>query len=72
MCDEAVSSLLKAVTHAARGATAPRVKTERSILSGGRQPAVEGCAAVSGQGRILRLRRGPYPGSAQDAHVFSE
>ena len=47
---------------------------ERSILSGRRQPGVEGLRsrtvrAVS-QGRVLRLRRGPYPGSAQDAQCL--
>ena len=47
------------------------IKTpERNTLSGGPQPGVEGCGAVCSQGRILRLRRGPYPGSAQDAGVI--
>jgi len=46
------------------------IMPERSTLSGGPQPGVEGRGAVFSQGRILRLRRGPYPGSAQDADII--
>ena len=47
-------------------------KSQRSTLSGGPQPGVEGRAAVLSQGRTLRLRRVPYPGSAQDAGTSSK
>jgi len=47
-------------------------KPQRSTLSGGPQPEVEGRAAVLSQGRTLRLRRVPYPGSAQDARASSK